>query len=496
MKKILAILAVLVLAGLVVLGVFLATFDANRYRPLIVRELERTLGRPVRLEGISLGWRRGIALQCAGFAIFEDAAARGEPLIQVETASALVRLRPLLRKEVRVSSVVLHRPRIRVSRDAQGNVNLLGLAAAAAPAGAARPAAGPRESAVSFNVASLRVTDGTLRWTDAVAQPPADLQLDRVDVTVTNIAPGQPMAIEMRGALASESPNVRLSGRLTLPRPSGRGGRGRPAPASGGSLEEMRLAIERLPLEAVLPASAGSPQLRGTLTLSLEGSAPTLDPSQALRAASGRGTVKLDDAVIANLNVLRTVFEKLAMIPGLVEQLEARLPESERAKLTATDTVLEPIDLAVTLQEGVLRFGDLRVQTDAFGLSGDGRVGLDGTVDVRSTLRIDPALSAALIRSVNELQGLANAQGELELPLAVQGQAQRLAVLPDLQYVASKLLATKAIDLLGKVLKRQEQDQPDVGTEPGQSGSPEGDLLDRALQRILGPQDSSDAPQQ
>ena len=462
MKKPLPVLGALVLAGLVVLGL-VVMFAANQFRPVVVRELERALGKPVRLEGISLGWRGGIALQLKGFTVFEDAAAQGEPLIEMEAASALVECWPLLRKEARVSSVVLLRPRIHVSRDAQGRVNLLGLAAAAAPAGASG-SAGAGGAAVSFNVASLRVAEGILHWTDAMANPPADLRLSRLDVSVTSIAPGEPMDVEMRGALAGDAPNVRLSGRLTLPAPAG--GTGQRTSSPGGSLEQMQFGIERLPLEAVFSAPDGLPQLRGTLTLSLELNAMTLDPSQAIRGLSGHGTAKLDDPVVANLNILRSVFETFAVIPGLVERLEARLPESERAKLAARDTVLEPFELSMTLDGGVLQFKGLTVQSDAFGLDGSGRVGFDGTVDVRSTLRVDPAFSAALIRSVNELQGLANAEGELELPLLVHGPAQRLTVQSDLQYVASKLLVTKVVDLLGEVLQRLEPKAPSDAPQP------------------------------
>jgi len=140
MKKPLLLLGALVLAGLAVLGLF-AAFAASQFRPVMVRELERALGKPVRLEGLSLGWRGGVALRLKGFTVFEDAAAQGEPLIEMEAASALVEFWPLLRKEARVSSVVLLRPRLHVSRDAQGRINLLGRAAAAAP-----PAASPGSS--------------------------------------------------------------------------------------------------------------------------------------------------------------------------------------------------------------------------------------------------------------------------------------------------------------------------------------------------------------
>jgi len=76
---------------------------------------------------------------------------------------------------------------------------------------------------------------------------------------------------------------------------------------------------------------------------------------------------------------------------------------------------------------------------------------------IRATLRIEPALSEALIKSVNELRGLANSRGELELPLTVQGRLPRVTVLPDLNYVASKVVATTVQDLLGEVLRKNLQ---------------------------------------
>jgi len=122
-----------------------------------------------------------------------------------------------------------------------------------------------------------------------------------------------------------------------------------------------------------------------------------------------------------------------------------------------------------------------------FGLGGAGRVNLDGAMNLRLILRIDPALSAAIIRDVKELQALANPTGELELPVIVQGQAPRIAVLPDLNYVASKVIVTKAVDLLGTILKKQNQ-------EMGQP--PQDDVLGRILQRALQKHAPSGTPSQ
>ncbi|MBI3083567.1 MAG: AsmA family protein [Candidatus Omnitrophica bacterium] len=483
MKKLLVGVLVLVAIFVAGLGIFIATFDVDRYRPMLASRLQEAIGCPVSLERLSLGWRNGLAIQCQGLSISDPIAAVREPLVRVESANALVRLLPLLRKDVQVASVVFRRPRLRVARDAQGRINLSGLAAIAGPAAAPRRSVKTGGATVSLTIASLRLEDGTLQWTDALTRPPTELWIRQLDVTASHIAPGQPMDLEARGALAADVPNLRLSGRLTLP-----------SRAHPGSVERGRLAIERLPLEQVLPpARPGEPQLQGKLTVSVQGSVATLDPSQLARAISGEGNLGLAEARMANLNVLRAVFERFSMLPGLVEALQARLPPAYQAKLAESDTVFEPIDLALRVEEGSLRFEDLRVRSDTFELIGTGSLGLDGNVDIRSTLRIEPTLSAAIFRSVEELRTLANASGELEIPLAIQGQAPRVAVLPDLRYVASRIVVTTAVDLIGRLLRK---DTPEAGGEAGSDqaeGSP-GDILGQLLQKAIKHGNPSDAP--
>lgn len=476
MKKLL--LAVFVVGALLVAGVaiVIATFDADRYRPQLISQLESALGRPVKLDRIALGWQGGLAVQLQGLAIYEDVAKQLEPPIQVDSAQALVRLWPLLRRDVQVSSVVLMRPRIRASRDADGRVSLMGLAAAASPAAAGSQQATVGDTAVTFNIASLRITDGVLHWTDDALRPPVDLWLRALDVTVTNIAPGQAMDVEARGALNAQVQNLRVTGRITLPNA-----------AQPGSVEQLKLAVERLPLEQFFSSAApGEPQLHGQLSTTVEGAVPTFDPAQVMRSLSGSGRLMLDEPKLVNLNILRTVFERLSMLPGLVERLEARLPESYRAKLTASDTVLAPMDIAMRVEGGAVRFDEVELRTDTVALTGTGQVGLDGTLEVRSTLRVEPLLSQAIIQSVNELQALTNPAGELELPVVIRGRLPRVAVVPDVQYVASKVIATKAVDLLGDLLR--EKTAPAEGTPQEAPATPEagaGDLLGQFLQRAL-----------
>lgn len=481
----------LLLLVIAAIGIFLATFDADRYRPRLIAEAENALGRPVALERLSLGWSGGIALRLQGLAIYEGPGPSGEPLIRVESASALVRFKPLLRKSVQISSIMLNRPQVRVSRDAQGRMNLTGLAAAGAPAAASQSASQPE--AVSFQIDHVRLTDGTIHWIDAMVSPPKELWVRALDVSVAGIAPGQPMDVEVSAAVAEDRPNVRASGRVLVPD----GGR-------SGSIEQFSLALDRLPLEPLQPAAdPGAPKLHGLLTTSLEGSLPTLDLAQLMGTMSATGTLKLEEGTITNVNILRELFTRLSVIPGLVEKLQSRLPEDYRAKLQSRDTVLKPIELPIHLQSGALRLDRIDIGADAFSLSGSGTVSLAGTTTIQGVARIDKTFSTAIIQSVHELQGLTNAAGELEIPLTIQGQGTRIVPMPDLNYIASKVIVNKVVDVLGQLLDRGEEEETPPGTAPPQDGTqqapsseadPLGQLLHRALQRHL-PR-SEPAPQQ
>ena len=472
MKKLLLILVLLLALAAAGLAVFIITFDADRYRPLVVQRLTSALGRPVQLQRLALGWRGGLAIQLQGVAV--------EPLVRADSIDARLQLLPLLKKQVQVTSVTLTRPQIELTRDAQGHIDLLGVAAVAAPVAASGRKASMGPAAVSFAIGSLRIEDGTLHYVDGSRTPISELWVKQIDATLSDIAPGMPMRLDVRAAVASEAPNLTLTGGVTLP-----------DSASPGIIDTLAFSVSKVRVDEITsPASPGQPQLQGVLSLEFQGRVPTLDPQQITNMVSGQGTLKLDQPRIANLNILRAVFQQLSMIPGLVEALQARLPATYQAKLDATDTVLSPINLPIRLQDGALWCDDVRMSTDTFRLVGQGTVGLDQTLAFRTRLYLEPELSAAMMQSVNELRGLANAAGELEIPVTISGKAPQVAMTPDLNYVASKLITTTAIDLLGSLLKPKEESPEAPQTPEGQAPSPvpapaPEDLLGQFLQRAL-----------
>lgn len=233
-------------------------------------------------------------------------------------------------------------------------------------------------------------------------------------------------------------------------------------------------------------ADKNAPQLRGTLNGSFHVSSSGFARPQISESLSGEVRVEIKEPVIMNFNLVREVFGRLALIPGLVNTLEKRLPEHYGEKLNRRDTVLEPIQLEGRIERGRILFDRILLASDTFVLTGKVAAGLDGSVSGDAVLRLDPDLSAAFIRSVEELQYLTDREGRLEIPVHIQSVRGRFAAVPDLQYVAAKLAVAKTQEVVGKWLEKKagaknEQNQDETGAQT----TPQGDLVGSLIGGLL-----------
>jgi hypothetical protein len=211
----------------------------------------------------------------------------------------------------------------------------------------------------------------------------------------------------------------------------------------------LQAKAERIPVGSLLPATEpGAPRLQGRLSGAFAVGMKGKD-------LSADGQVRLEEARLENLNILREVFARLTLLPGLVEALLARLPESYRQKLEERDTVFKPIQIQIRAQGEEVSLEGVYVATDSFELGGSGRLRLtDSTLVFPARIRVEPQLSAAMIQSVEELKFLADDAGRIELPIVIQGRLPQVAVLPDLEYVARQLISSKGQELVGDLLRR------------------------------------------
>ena len=390
MKKFFLCLLGFVFLAAVGIGVFLATFNADHYKEALAKRLEKMTGKPVAIGRLHLGWENGLVLRAVDVSIGQ---------IHVENAGARLKLSTLFRKKIEISSISIRSSGnfVRVddfSFDSEkktvflknGKIVLSGFG----------PPVNQIEAEVILSAEKIRLN----RLTGKVAGGTLDFS---GDITV---ADSQPL-VEMKGSFE----NV--------------------------SLDEL-----------VKSENSGAVRLGGHVTLAFDGRARGFDWENISRSLSGRARMIVKDGVLLNFNLLREVMDKLSAIPGAGEAIRAHLPEAYRARLEDGSTLLKPLDLTAVITNGIFYLDPIQVETDFVLAYGAGQVGLDRSVNVRANLILEEGLSQVCVRAMSIIQVLCNNRGQMVIPVTVRGQIPGLKIIPDKQYLTSKLLSAKTQEVL------------------------------------------------
>ncbi len=222
MKKFLIVMAVLFLCVVAGLGIFIATFDANRYGSVVVRKASEALGRPVHLGRLSLVWKNGIALRLEDLIVYADAEKTSKAL-SLKEASAVVRLLPLLHKEVQIASISIFKPFIHLVKNSDGSVQVEGIKTPmAGPATTGQSAPSDARTPGLLSVGSFTVEDGELRFEDRSVSAPISLSVRDLDVKVKNFSLTRPFSFNVAASVfppeaGSAKQNIHITGTLLLP---------------------------------------------------------------------------------------------------------------------------------------------------------------------------------------------------------------------------------------------------------------------------------------
>jgi uncharacterized protein involved in outer membrane biogenesis len=560
MKKVLLILLVLAAIGAAGIAVFVATFDVNRYRPELVKLLEKSLGSPVEIGRISLGWGGGgLTAHVRDISIFRSEKEKEKPAAYLERASITVQLLPLLDKRIEIASITLKRPLLNIFRSAAGAVRVDGIQPKPAGSGAAAPE--KQAAAASFLISQVRIEDAEIGYYDDTKAFPARIEIADADLVVRNLSFSRTADFQGAFSLFSAEQNIRFKGRVKIAGPSGPytleafetesdlawldlGKMASSAPKLGGSglrdplkgklaveigelaigegavkdlaaglklhggtvshesltkpfeeidlLAEMTRAELRVPsfsanfaqgtisasgrvrdyLEAspqtklqfkvdrvnlgdLLPApKPGRPQVHGRFSVAFDGDARGADWGTVSGTMNGTGKAALQEGIILDLNILRLVVQNLSKIPGVSEALSAQLPPQYQQKIANPHTIIPPIEFPVNIRDGVLFLQDLRIPLDGYEIYGTGQFGLDGSIRCKVHLVIDQTLSQILTQNAPQLSLIADPYGRLAIPVNITGNVQYLRVLPDMDYVISRVVAAKGQELLSGGLQK------------------------------------------
>jgi uncharacterized protein involved in outer membrane biogenesis len=166
--------------------------------------------------------------------------------------------------------------------------------------------------------------------------------------------------------------------------------------------------VKNLKIQDCLTQDTSPVKAEGVASGTMKFSGRGFSPEALKSALSGEADVSVIQAKLKDINVLRMVLDKISVIPGLAQNIEAGLPERLKQKLTQTDTVLSDIKLPVTLENGRLLVRDAVLGADEFMFKGSGEAGFDSSYSLEGAFLISQDFSANMVAQVSELQYLLN----------------------------------------------------------------------------------------
>lgn len=181
----LGVLAAVLLAAVLALLLF---FDVNQFRPQIEAQLRKGLDRPVTLGAIRIKVLPP-SLRVESVTIGEAESFRtSRPFITSKEIQLRAGLLALLRKQVRIDSLVLESPSIELIKSAQGVWNYASLG------GGASPPAGSRDRKVALQ--QVEIVNGQVAITNQETGAPRAV-FDHIDLKLRGFAPGEKYEVEM-----------------------------------------------------------------------------------------------------------------------------------------------------------------------------------------------------------------------------------------------------------------------------------------------------------
>jgi uncharacterized protein involved in outer membrane biogenesis len=369
MRKWIVLAIVLAVAALAAIAARNLDAYLNSNRQWLAERLEQTLGREVAFDAVGVSFAGGFGVRLEGVRIADDPAFGRGDVLRADSVLIRLRLLPALRGRYEISRVALDHPSLVVRRTAAG-LNISPAAGtgdtAAHTEGSATASPGSvLPAAAAIVIAYVDVDGGQLRYVDSTTDPPRRLELDALDLTASDVRPGQPVSFDLRASVfGAARPNVRARGSF--------------GPLSVTDLADTPLNVELGATDVSVAQLANIPGFEDLReALEVEG------PMSLTATASGTwhelgfaATLDAEGARVSYGNVL----DKRAGLPLSLEVAGTRSADAvvvERATLGVLDAVITGSGTAVTGAEP--RY-DVALSSPTIALAGWERV-LPGLAD-------------------------------------------------------------------------------------------------------------------
>lgn len=224
MKKMVSFVIIFVLLVFTVFAIFIATFDANRLRPHITRQLETLLGYPVRLGPLSLHWKPQLSLTAKNIEILSESSPQAIRLFSIEEMRASLKLSSFPKGDIQFLSLTLVSPKLEFVQQPDGSFYLQGFHPSGErvilPSMKGQHIQGKNKitkDAPNLFIDELKIENGEVSLMNNSLTFPWHTSFKDITVHAKNLSFFNPVEISMTGSFLSPTSNVRATFPLMLP---------------------------------------------------------------------------------------------------------------------------------------------------------------------------------------------------------------------------------------------------------------------------------------
>ncbi len=228
-----AVFAVVLLSSAGVF-IFVKTFDANRYKPLITQRIEEEIGREVIVGDIrlNLSFQRGAELDIANVSVADDPGFSSEPFLTIRFLHLGLDLTAFLReRKVIITDAVLKAPKVTIIRDSKGRFNIEDFSTRAKREGEEKISrrtfplhrdvrlfplvsrAEAAETALDFFVKTVQLKGGVVQYVDRTLSPAANIPVTDIELILNDFKFDELFPFTLRASLFSTTSNIGAEGR-------------------------------------------------------------------------------------------------------------------------------------------------------------------------------------------------------------------------------------------------------------------------------------------
>lgn len=141
-----------------------------------------------------------------------------------------------------------------------------------------------------------------------------------------------------------------------------------------------------------------------------------------VNSISGEGKFEVKEAKLKDLNVLKTLLDKISFFPNVSSRIETSLSEKYKEKLNSKDTEIKKISALCAVSKGLIFVNPISIEADEFIFSGKSQAGFDQRYSIDGDFKIPAELSTAMVNGVAEMRYLFDENRNITLPVHITGQ--------------------------------------------------------------------------